>query len=176
MERTVSLFWIIQRLNERRQNEFEKTRNIFKRRSLKSKKKKILEDERQLKGYMVNWPIRREKSRRSNIKNIIYFLTCKFTEKWIECGKVYDKTQYSRMYKEPEKLIKSPIDMGKFQRSEGYRKGLLLYYSIFDSIDCSCKWFFGVGNISNWNVSKSLAIQIKAKLEILRKTFHFGIF
>ena len=35
----------------------------------------------------------------------------------------------SRMYKEPEKLIKSPMDMGKFQRSEGYRKGLLLYHS-----------------------------------------------
>ena len=32
------------------------------------------------------------------------------------------------MYKEPEKLIKSPMDMGKFQRSEGYRKGLLLYH------------------------------------------------
>ena len=51
----------------------------------------------------------------------------------------HDKTKNSRMYKEPEKLIKSPMDMGKFQRSEGYRKGLLLYYSIFDSIDCSWK-------------------------------------
>ena len=38
------------------------------------------------------------------------------------------------MFKEPEKLIKSPMDMGKFQRSEGYRKGLLLYYSILVSI------------------------------------------
>ena len=117
---------IIQRLNEKRQNEFERTRNIFKRRNSKSKKRKILEDERLSKGYMVNWPIRREKSRRSNIKNIIYFLTCKFTIEWINLT-FYQ--YFSRMFKEPEKLIKSPMDMGKFQRSEGYRKGLLLYHS-----------------------------------------------
>ena len=117
---------IIQRLNEKRQNEFERTRNIFKRRNSKFKKRKILEDERLSKGYMVNWPIRREKSRRSNIKNIIYFLTCKFT---IEYGtNLVLIIQHFRMYKEPEKLIKSPMDMGKFQRSEGYRKGLLLYH------------------------------------------------
>ena len=70
---------IIQRLNEKRQNEFERTRNIFKRRNSKFKKRKILEDERLSKGYTVNWLIKREKSKRSNIKNIIYFLTCKFT-------------------------------------------------------------------------------------------------
>merc|ERR1712091_440428 len=64
------------RLNEKRQNEFEKTKSISKKRSFKFKKKRILEDERLSKGYMVNWPIRREKSRRSSIKNIIYFLTC----------------------------------------------------------------------------------------------------
>ena len=114
---------IIQRLNEKRQNEFERTRNIFKRRNSKFKKRKILEDERPSKGYMVNWPIRREKSRRSNIKNIIYFLTCKIHD--MELVLI---NQHFRMYKEPEKLIKSPMDMGKFQRSEGYRKGLLLYH------------------------------------------------
>merc|ERR1711962_85259 len=65
------------RLKEKQQNEFEKIRNIFKRRNLKFKKKKILEDEKPLRGYMVNWPIRKEKSRKSNIKNIIYFQICK---------------------------------------------------------------------------------------------------